>query len=354
MPTPSDRRGATLPLAILAIVLISLTVVAGYARVSAERRINSDHEAQVDAFAVAETGLEQYINGVTAMPPASLNQTISVPGGSADIAVRLIRDSVGNTPALFVVSSRGTSTASARFGASTAPAQRTVGQYAIWQPGTMTAQAAWTSITGLHKHGASGVLTGHDECGKQADVAGVAVPDDPGYTQTGGESVPAGSPPIGTLGPDTAAAKFQVPIDWAGILSGSSLTPDIVIPGGSWPSTPSQWNTWPVIRVNGDVPDLPDGKGTLIITGNAVVNGSKSWKGVVLVGGNLTSNGNTTVDGSVVTGLNVKLGMAVPLVDLGNGNKTFRYNSCMIDSALSDLSAFRRIRNGWTDDWPSY
>jgi Tfp pilus assembly protein PilX len=353
MSTPSDRRGATLPLAILAIVIISLTVAAGYARVSAERRINSDQQAQVDAFAVAQTGLERYINGVASIPGASDNVTITtIPGGSAEISLRRIRDATATTPALYVVSSRGTSTGSSRFGASTAPAQRTVGQYAIWQPGEMEVQSAWTSITGLHKHGASGVLSGHDQCGKKADVAGVAVPADPGYTQTGGESVPAGVPPIGSLGADTAQAKNEVPIDWNAILNGNAITPDITIPGQNWPAG-SQWNSWPVIRVNGDT-DIPDGKGILIVTGNATVSGNTTWKGVVLVGGNLTSNGNTTVLGSVVTGLNVKLGMAVPLVDLGNGNKSFIYNSCMVDSALTELGVFQRIQNAWTDDWPSY
>ncbi len=354
MTTPSDRRGATLPLAILAIVIISLTVAAGFARVSAERRISADQQAQVDAFAVAQTGLERYINGVTSMPGVSDNVTITgISGGTAEVSLRRVRDSTNTMRApIYVVSSRGTSTGSTRYGASTTSAQRTVAQYVVWAPGSMTTQSAWTSITGIHKNGGSGTISGVDQCGQQPTVAGVEVPNAPGYDQTGGSSVPTGSPNIGSLGPDTASAKDQVPIDWNGILNGGLITPDITIPGGSWP-TGAGWNSWPIIRYNGDV-DIPTGKGLLIITGNATISGSTTWQGVILVGGTITSNGSNTVQGAIVTGLNVKLGASVAQSDVGNGTKTYVYNSCMVDSALTDLSSFQRIRNAWTDDWPSY
>jgi Tfp pilus assembly protein PilX len=353
MRVTSSRRGATLPLAILAIVLISLTVAAGYARVSSERRINGDQQAQVDAFSVAESGLERYIGGIVTIPPASHDTTITgLPGGSAQISLRRIMAAAGTAPALYVITSRGTSTSSVRYGASVPSAERTVGQYAFWQVGTIGVSAAWTAISGLHKSGGSGTLSGFDQCGVKPAVAGVSVPNVPGYDQTGGSSVPAGSPNIGSLGADTAAAKTAVPIDWDGIVNGGAITPDFVIPTQSWP-TSSQMNNWPVIRVNGDV-TIPTGKGILIITGNATMSGSDRWDGVVLVGGALTSSGNNTVDGAVVTGLNVQLGMPVGTSDLGSGTKTYIYNSCSIDSALSSLGKIQRIRNGWTDDWPSY
>lgn len=353
MRVTANRRGATLPLAILAIVLITLTVAAGYARVSSERRINGDQQAQVDAFALAQTGLERYASGVSSIPPASHDTTITgLPGGSAQVSLRRIRAAAGGSPALYVISSRGTSTGSVRYGAMTPSAQRTVAQYATWQTGTMNVTAAWTSITGLHKNGGSGTLSGVDQCGVMPTISGVAVPTTPGYTQNGGSSVPNGSPPIGSLGADTAQAKSQVHIDWPGIVNGGALTPNFVIPGQSWP-TSSQMNNWPIIRVNGNT-SIPDGKGTLVITGDATISGNTTWQGVLLVGGTLTSNGNNTVAGAVVTGLNVQLGASVTTSDAGNGNKTFVYNSCNIDSALTSLGQLQRIRNGWTDDWPSY
>jgi Tfp pilus assembly protein PilX len=350
----SNRRGATLPLAILAIVLISLVVAAGYARVSSERRINGDQQAQVDAFAVAQSGLERYINGIVAMPPASHDTTITgIPGGSAQVSLRRLHVGTGSKPTLYVITSRGTSTGSVRYGASTPSAERTVAQYGVWQPGNMSVSAAWTSITGLNKSGGSGTLSGVDQCGVMPAVAGVAVPNAPGYNQTGGASVPTGGPPpIGSLGADTAAAKSAVHVDWPGILNDNAIPPDFVIPTQSWP-TSTQMNSWPTIRVNGDA-DIPSGKGVLIITGNATINGSINWQGVVLVGGTLTSTGNNTVQGAVVSGLNVQLGMSVGASDVGSGTKTYVYNSCSIDSALTNLGKLQRIRNGWTDNWPSY
>ena len=171
MRITSNRRGATLPLAILAIVLISLTVAAGYARVSSERRINEDQQAQVDAFAVAQSGLERYINGIVTIPPESHDTTITgIPGGSAQVSLRRLHVGVGLNPTLYVISSRGTSTGSVRYGASTPSAERTVAQYGVWQPGNIGVSAAWTSISGLQKSGGSGTLTGVDQCGvAQAD-----------------------------------------------------------------------------------------------------------------------------------------------------------------------------------------
>ena len=161
-----------------------------------------------------------------------------------------------------------------------------------------------------------------------------------------------GSPPIGSLGADTAQAKNNVHIDWNGIVNGGAITPDFVIPTQSWP-TSGQMNSWPIIRVNGNT-SIPDGKGTLIITGDATISGSTSWQGVILVGGTLTSNGNNTVAGAVVTGLNVQLGMSVPWADVGKREQDICLHSCSIDSALTNLGKLERIRNGWTDDWPSY
>jgi Tfp pilus assembly protein PilX len=353
MRAQSDRRGATLPLSILAIVLISLTVAAGYSRVSSERRVNGDQQAQVDAFAVAQSALERYISATAAMPGASHDTTITgLSGGTAQVSLRRIRDAIGGNPALYVISSRGTNTGAVRYDASASTAQRTVGEYAAWQPGSMSVNSAWTSISGLQKNGGSGTISGTDQCAVKAEVAGVAVPNTPGYSQNGGSSVPDGSPPIASLGTNASQAKDAVHIDWDGIVNGNALTPAYIIPPQSWPNS-TQMNAWPVIRVNGNA-SIPDGKGTLIITGNATISGSTSWKGVVLVGGTMTSNGNNTVAGSVVTGLNAKLGATVPISDVGNGTKTYVYNSCNIDSAMTQFGSLVRIRNGWVDDWPSY
>ncbi len=110
----------------------------------------------------------------------------------------------------------------------------------------------------------------------------------------------------------------------------------------------------PIIKVNGDFTLPGDGRGVLIVTGGLTISGNRHWDGVLMVGNNLTSNGNNGVDGTVVTGLNRKLGQIVPQGDVGNGTKTYRYNSCHGARALQSLSALVEYRNAWADNWASY
>ncbi len=361
----TDQRGATLPLAILMVLLLSIMVAAGYSRVSAERRVNGDMEAQADAYAVAQSGLQQYMAGITGQPAATVVDSVTgLSDGKAYINIWQLRASTGGNAAIYAVTSRGVNTAAKKYDPNAPSAERTVAQYAVWQTANLSVTSAWTSITGLTKHGGSGTISGTDNCGQKPAVAGVSVPTTAagggaGYQQTGGSSVPSGSPPIGTLGSDPTAAAAAVPVDWNAIRNGNAITPTVTITSGTtgWPSSfPS--GSWPIIYVkNGSTGSfsLPSsGQGTLIIEGNGTISGSLQWKGIILVGGTLTSNGNNTVLGSVISGLNVKLGESVSIGDVGNGTKTYQYDSCNIANALGSLGSFVALRNGTVDNWPTY
>jgi hypothetical protein len=356
----TDRRGATVPLVLAAIAIMSLAAAASFRRVSSERRVNGDQQAQVDAFAVAQSGLEMYRNSIAAKPGATHDTTIGdVPGGTAQISLRRIRDVVGTNPALYVVSSRSTATGAVRFDPLAPLAQRTVAQYMIWQPATMDVDAAFTSLSGLDKNGNSGALDGNDACAGSGlpAIPGVAVPDGlySGHTNPINGN-PDNTPSyLGTSG-TSGTAKNAVHVDWAGIVAGTAITPTVTLPGGSWP-TAAQMANWPVIFNNGNLSlngGSTDSKGILIVTGNLTLSGSFRHEGIVLVGGTFTSNGNNQVLGAIITGLNLKLGQAVPQTAVGNGNKTFQYNSCNIANALNALGSLQAIRNGWADNFPSY
>jgi hypothetical protein len=364
--TPTlDRRGATLPLTILMVLLLSVIVAAGFSRVSSERRVNADMNAQVDAYAIAMSGLQQYMAGVTSAPAATVVDSVTgLTGGKAYINIWQLRASAGGNPAIYVITSRGVNTTAQKYDPSSPAAERTVAQYATWLPASFTVSSAWTSITGLHKNGGSGTISGTDNCGAASAVAGVAVPTTAadggaGYNQNGGSSVPSGSPAISNIGANTAAAANSVPVDWNAIRNGNAITPTVTINSGTagWPSSfPAGY--WPTIYVrNGDNGNftLPsDGQGMLIVEGNVTISGSTQWKGIILVGGTLTSNGNNTVLGAVVTGLNVKLGKTVGVSDVGNGTKTYRYDSCNVANALNNFASFVALRNGMVDNWPTY
>lgn len=352
----TSKRGVALPAALLVIGVLSVLVAAGFSSYGSEQRLNANGGAQLDAFALAQTGLERFLArrdslGFTTVPPAaSESARITLPGGYADVVLQRVRNDAVAKRYGYALRSHGVSTARALRG--TPQAERTVAEYAVYEAGTMSVLSSWTSMTGLHKNGASAMGSGVDQCGAAAPVAGVAVPTNPGYTQNGGGTAPQGSPPVLNLGtaPQTDAS---VKIDWPGIVNGTAVTADIVIPPGFWPSF-SNASYWPVIRVEGNYTLPGDGRGTLIVTGNLTISGNKTWDGVLLVGGNLTSNGNNGVHGATITGLNVKLGQVVPEGDVGNGTKHYNYNSCNVASAMSRFGALTGVPNAWVDNWPTY
>lgn len=354
MTRPAER-GSAMVMALLAIALLGVGLFAALMVLSSERREITNQRSQVDAFTIAESGLEQFLVnraalGFTASPAAAWESTrVAVTGGYADVVLQRIRPATGSLAAMYVLRSHGVATDASLTG--TPLAERTVAQYATWQPSSMRTLSAFTSLTGIVKAGATGTLSGVDECATSASVGGVAVATPPGYTQSTGTSVPAGTPNIRNLG---ATAADSVNIDWSGIVNGTAITPDITIPPGAWPSF-ADASYWPVIEVVGDytVTGLT-GRGVLIVTGSLTINGSRTWSGVILVGNAFSSSGNgTTISGALLSGLNVKLGQSPVASDI-SGTKTIRYNSCNVASALAAFGGLSAYANAWIDNWAGY
>lgn len=356
-----DRRGVSLPLVILMMALLALAVTAGFGRVSEERRIVGDQQAQLDALAVAQSGLERYVALRDSAPVP--NDSVAIPIGPRDTAHVVlieIRPDNGTTSGLYVIRSRGVSHGAPRFSANTPPAQRTVAQYATWQAVSMDVKAAWTAIAGLRSESGTGTLNGNDACIASAPaVAGVAVPVTAQSGQGGFSAPPTPTPPIRWLGPLPANAKDSVHIDWNSIVTGSVLQPDYTLTSESgWPMfVPANW---PVIRVDGDatLDGGESGQGLIVVTGNLTVTPGFVWDGVILVGEMLTVSGTgPRVRGAMVSGLNVKLGMTVNDSRSGGpsapgGDIDLRYDSCNVNAALARFGHLTLIANAWTDSWP--
>ena len=362
----STRRGATLPLVVIVLAMMAVGVALNFTRISAERVINSDIKAQQGAFAVAQSGLNRYMSTLNAKPPALGPWPITVtyndlPGGTATVVLQQLRDSTTTLlPAMYVATSTGRYTAGRVYNSRTPPAERVVAAYAQWQPAPFDLNAAVTSLVGMTANGNSGAYSGIDHCGANANIPGVGVPGPAGGLPNWNAAHPNivdGNPDnqavnIGTPG-TAGTAKDQVQIDWAGILAGTAFPADYTYP--TWP-TSTQFNNWPVTRVNGDLTLPSTGKGILIVTGNLTWNGTpnKQWDGLILVGGTLIGNGQSTIYGATITGLNIKTGGAVLNYDVGNGTKTWQYDSCALTRALGHIGSMQRIRNGWTDTWSSF
>lgn len=371
----NDRRGVALLTTMLLIVLLLVAIVGAFTRASGEFRTANDQASQVDALALAQSGLDQYLVAQTSLPTTLPDsQVFTMTGGRAVVTLRAVR--LSSSDSTFVLVSRGENTSTNRYAANTATATRTVAQLLRRSTGSFQTEAGFVSLSGFEKNGNSGSISGVDACttSPQPSIPGIAVPSDPGDPSTpwyDGHTGPIdGNPdntPVAIGTPGTAGtAKDVVDIDWAGIVAQTSITPTYYQKttspaSGSWPTTAQiGGSNWPITMVTGDKTiansDVPSGggQGILIVTGNLTFNGAAKWNGIVLVGGTITSNGNQNVTGAIITGLNIKLGIAVPVNTLGNGTKIFQYDSCEITKAMSPFSGWQRLGNATVDNWPSY
>jgi len=352
----ANRSGFAMPMTLMILVFLTVGAATAFARVQTEMRAGQNREIETDAFAYSQSGLERftidrYNLGFTANPPANWESTrIAMPGGYADVILRRVRPKDAGKLAMYLVKSRGVRKAGST--AWTPQSEAVVSQYTYFREGTINVLSAWTSLSGLQKNGGSGTIDGNDYCGVTGPVAGVAVPDNPGYMQSGGASVPTGSPPVDSLGTQ-AQTNAAVKIDWDGIVNNNALPADIYYPTDPWPSSfPA--NYWPVIRADGDLALPADGQGTLIVTGNLTISGSEKWSGIILVGGTIYADGNNNVHGAVISGLNEKLGINVAESDVGNGTKTYVYDSCAIANAVSKFAALVMIGKTWSGNWSTW
>jgi hypothetical protein len=347
------RRGLALPVVLISSALITVALAVTFTMVGGERRVSNNFKSQLVAFSLAEAGLEKCSANrlscgfATTSPSGTYDSVrITLTGGYADVVFERLRDTTGGRGAIYVVRSTGVQTAR---GAVTDPlASRTVAELASYTKSSIRLKGAFTTLNGLNMTGGSATLTGDPTTPTTGctgpTINGVVAP-------SGGYSGPAVTGGVGYL--PSVSARDSIAIDWADILNGSVITPDITIPSGSMPGG----SAFHVIKVTGDLTVNPgdSGNGVLIISGNLVVNGNWNWNGLVLVGGAATGHGNQTIEGAILTGLNIKTGGTVSTVtDLGNGTKKIQYNPCMLDSALTHMRTLQVYRNAWTDSYKSY
>jgi hypothetical protein len=317
---------------------VGITVIAtgGFLVANGDFRVSQYHTAGSRAFHTADAALQDHL-GTNKRGHNTVSYSYS--SGNATVVGDTLLD-IGDGNMLFTMTSSGTH--QPRGGGSAARSIRLV---AMLHDGRFRANAAFTAGTGLRKNGNSGAVDGHDQAtsgdctaGTQATVAGVAT-EPGGYTQNGATLVPDGNPPID----DSQSGVQQLQdlgLDWSGIVSGSVLEPDFTLPGDSWPDfTTIDPDWWPVIYLTTDyaLDANHTGRGTIIAEHDLDLNGSFEWDGIMLVGGVLTSDGMQTMEGTTVTGLNALLGQVVPESSIGNGNKSFTYQSCWVRYAAQQF-----------------
>ena len=374
MPHLSNRKGFAMPMAIFVIAVLTAALAAGFSGTATEITTNNAVRGQNHAFQLAEAGLEAFMvrrgdrgwctncsNPVTA---DSEWTRVSLDGGYADVVAVKVRPLTATNNALYFIRSMGTDTTTRlNAAAGSRYAKRTVGIYATWNTSTINVKAAWLSLSGLSKQG-TGLISGIDDCGEQPTVAGVMV--DKGDLSVDGSSFhPLGNPPVDTSN-TFASVKAGTPIDWTSVMQ-NSITPDIEIPGGTFPSAAdfdADTNWWPVIRVHTNGFALPNrGRGMIIADSDFTINGSNMWNGIIMVGEQLTSDGNNTVAGATITGLNYLVNGLTPTNttkssdtdnSTANGQKTYVYNSCYVSMAAQHLRRYVTMPNSWMDNLASW
>jgi len=216
----------------------------------------------------------------------------------------------------------------------------------------------------LSKQG-TGLISGIDECGQQASIAGVMT--DKGDLAVDGNSFnPAGNPPVDTSN-TFVQLKAKTNIDWAAVIQQNSIAADIEIPGGTFPPAAAfdaDTNYWPVIRIHTNGYALPNrGRGMIIADSDFTINGSNMWSGIILIGEQLTSDGNNTVSGATITGLNYLINGQTPNFtqkssdtdnSIANGQKTYVFNSCAVAMASQQLRRYVTMPNSWMDNLANY
>ncbi len=377
-PRLQSRRGMAMVLVLILVVVMSLGAAAGFARSSSEYSTTTNMRAQADAWNVAYAGMERYLI-LTPNSPATLpvTNTYTFANGTAVVTLERIRAAGATSAESFLLRSVGTVT-SRRTSSAVPVATRTLTQIVQRQKPALDVDAAFVALGGLGKNGTSGNISGVDECSVRPTLPGLAVPTGlyvPGSNSPQANDYIDGSPdnapsylgPAG-IGETPGTANAAVRVDWESVLDGSSLQPDFTINRVVNPNTgafPASYANYPVVRITGNVTggDNFNGKGVLIVTGDANVSNIQ-WEGVVLVGGQVSISGsNARVRGALLTGLNLKI---TPLSDfpylpqtyptagaVGNGNSSVRYNSCHIASALNRYDGWLRVANTWADNWPT-
>lgn len=376
----TDRRGVTLVTSLLLVMLLTIGILAAFARGSADRRSTMDAGVATDAYAIAQNGVDRFITVTPTQPAAAslpLTATYAVPGGNATVRIERVRAEAGAIPSLYLLTSTGRSTAD-RYDPRAARAERTVAQLIQWSKANLVGAAALTTLNGIEQAGNPATYDGRNGCSPTDPstwAPGLQMLDADDFTKSGSSkkdpeifgTETGAITEMGTLEQALAALGF----DWNTVVSAAAGMPNVYnVPANQFGSKdfggynfPNQSvKPWPVIVIdnktsaNSYAANKP-GHGILIVTGDFETSGNAfGWDGLVLVGGRLIVNGNSTWEGSVYAGLNNNdpLNPSVVTDNSILGTKTFKYNSCTIAEALTAFSGWTMLPNTRVDNIPNY
>ncbi|UCD24399.1 MAG: hypothetical protein JSW51_00320 [Gemmatimonadota bacterium] len=351
MTKARSERGSALPLTILLITVVTLMLTSAFVRAQIERRMAESSGSNVDALAVATSGLQRYMSfhdSTQVRPLDGDSLRVNVPGGYADVVAHLARVPVDSfQPHMYIIRSRGTVIEPSR--GQEPQATRIVAQFSTWFQGGIAPVAAMTSINTtdyLSQVNTDVVIDGNDGC--------AVAPATMGFRASSTSDLP-GTPtgnPGWKIQDDWSVVWGETGIDWDAIEDGDLEADYTDIVDGD--------TTFAIYIIDGPSVDLTDitGTGLLIILNKLNLYGARfEWDGVILVGDDIDPNADTTiVRGLVVTGLDRTIGQSTSsngFADIDD-NIYLYYNSCNVARALARFRGFDLVRNAWVDNWATY
>lgn len=359
------EQGFALPLTLFIVAIATIVLSAAMVQVQVDRRIAESAADEVDAVAIAQSGLQVYLANTTfddcyrvGRPVNGDSARINVTGGYADVVAQVLQRPIPDTLAPWTYAVRSTARVIEPTMGADPQAVRTVAQFAQWHSGRIDVLGAFVAANGLVN---SGFACPGGYCGKfhgADETSSSCRQPSPPSLRVGGplpslaDYVLSGLAPVG--GATSAAVAAATNIDWAATIGGG-LVPDydyVRTWDAGYPSMLVQGNA-----TLGAAGATTYGWGLLIVTGDLTILGnSLQWYGVVLVGGKIDFDARSErFDGAVISGLNAQLGLAVPQGQIDGGDYLgFHYNSGYVRRALASLAGFAPIPEAWVENWATF
>lgn len=348
-------EGYALLVALLALVALSAMATGGLWVARSTSSMSDAFSKGRRAYYAAGAGLQEFVGTYGLNPPPSATYDL---GDGKSAAVRAV--ALHRVPDVYHVEATGRLEEDGEV-----VATRSVGATASVNMGPLPAPpGSLFSPGGVLQTGGQGMISGLDrftpsepgQCPylREDDTYGVVVSRSGRYR--GNPHVPTGDP-SGILRADRQEMLDELDLDWASVLDGSAVQPDVTV-------DPDDMSTWPdfdtiaddrwlLIQAKGRDKTLSlgtgdGGHGLLVAEGDLTLSGSFEWKGVVYAGGAVTTgSGLQSVRGGVLSGLNHLVGDPPADADLFDGPVSFRYHSCHVRQARGAASRLQIVPGTW-------
>lgn len=372
--TPLDRRGIALPVALLALVAVTLMVTTVMLTSGSEGALARAHSDATQSLYDAEAALQRYtIDAATAGNALAAGTfTATVPGNSGRTAqIRVVRLSQRTLPDASTLRTWSLTAEGIRpgFGAAGRAVTAMVLQRTPSSNLNLNIQSAITLGGDLKVNGNAFTVNGAAAaCRTDGGVQAVQMSDssqidvsgndnkwdnfsgwENGHATSGKLAVDSTSLTRAQLANQVLGNKTLASIvsligitkKWcssttACLYKTTSPTTGALVPRPLWPGAMPAGDSVAVVDGNGGSVEVTGGTGVLIITnGSLLMKGTDVFNGIIIVEGNFTLEGTPTVTGALISlAMNGQNQITQDQSAIAQGHVTVQFNQCAVNSAV--------------------